>query len=206
MVVNPGPASPRITLPPEPAWREFARSPLVPVGLAASVGLIADRYLEAPLNGEFLLTALAVAAWLFAQRQRSLTTAVWLWLAAGALAAAHHHIHRHGFAADSIGRFTSDRVNVVRIRGTLDEEPARFRAPRPDPLLTLQKTETTTTILAVSQIATADGWQPASGRAKLTVEGRLDDIHLGDSVEVTGQLYAPNSPANPGEMDYRSLL
>ncbi|HXD85452.1 MAG TPA: DNA internalization-related competence protein ComEC/Rec2 [Urbifossiella sp.] len=176
------------------------------MGLAAGAGLIADRYFEVPLNGEFLLTALAIAAWILAQWRHSPSAAMWLWLAAGALAASHHHIHRHGFAADDIGNFTHDRLTVVRIRGTLDEEPARFRAPRPDPLMTLQKTETTTTILAVTNIATADGWQAASGRARLTVEGRLDDIHLGDSVEVTGRLYAPSGPANPGEMDYRSLL
>src|SRR6185437_11319213 len=164
MVMGREPNSPRIAVAPESAWQEFARSPLVPVGLAAGAGLIADRYFEAPIRGEFVLAGMAVVAWLFAQRLRSLSAAVWLWLAAGALAAAHHHIHRHGFVADDIGHFTSDRLTVVRIRGTLDEEPARFRAPRPDPLLTLQKTETTTTILAVTNIATADGWQAASGR------------------------------------------
>ena len=138
MVAGSVPTSPHIVVPPESAWREFSRAPLVPVGLAAGAGLIADRYLEVPLNGEFFLTALAVAAWLFAQWRRSPSAAAWLWLAAGALAATHHHIHRHGFAEDDIGNFTHDRLTVVRICGTLDEEPARIRAA-PDPLLTLQK-------------------------------------------------------------------
>ena len=192
--------------PVEPAWKEFARSPLVPVALAVSAGLIVDRYTETPLAGELLVSGLAMIAWLVAKKRKSDSAAIWLWFAAGALAAAHHHTHRHAFAPDDIGTFTGPRLAVVRVRGTLDEEPARFRPPKPDPLMTVQKIETTVTILAVTSIETPDGWKPASGRAKLTVEGRLDDLHHGDAIEATGRLYTPSSPSNPGEMDYRSHL
>ncbi|HEY3787503.1 MAG TPA: DNA internalization-related competence protein ComEC/Rec2, partial [Urbifossiella sp.] len=174
--------------------------------LAVSIGLLTDRYLHATLSGELIAATAALFAWLASRFKNSRAAAVWLWIGAGALAAGHHHLHRDGAAPDDIGRFTGERLSVVRVRGTLDEEPARFRAPKFDPLLTLQKSETTSTVLAVSSVATPDGWQPASGRARLTVEGRLDDLHLGDAIEVAGRLYAPNSPLNPGEMDYRSHL
>jgi competence protein ComEC len=194
-------------VPAEPAWKEFARAPLVPVALAASVGLILDRYAAPRLAGELLVCGLAIAAWLVVSRLRPReSAAVWLWLAAGALAAAHHHMHRNAFADDDIGRFTTDRFTVVRLRGTLDEEPARFRPPKLDPLRTVQKTETTVTVLAVTAVETPSGWQPASGRARLTVEGRLDDLHHGDLLEVGGRLFAPLPPSNPGEMDYRAHL
>jgi competence protein ComEC len=190
--------------PVEPAWKEFARAPLVPVALAASAGLVADRYGQLPFAVELVAVAVGLAAW-FASRARK-SGAVWLWLAAAALAAAHHHAHRHLFAADDIGMFATARPTPARLRGTLAEEPARFRPPKPDPLLTLRKPETTLTILAVTGIETSQGWRPASGRARLTVEGRLDDLHHGDAVEVVGRLWAPGLPSNPGEMDYRSHL
>lgn len=191
-------------VPAAPAWKEFARSPLVPVALTVSAGLIVDRYLEAPLAGELLVSALAIIAWLASRWKKSEASAIWLWIAAGALAAAHHHIHRNNFAPDDIGTFTDARLAVVRVRGTLDEEPARFRPPRPDPLRTVQKSETTITVLAVTAIETPEGWKPASGRARLSVEGRLDDLHHGDAIETSGRLSAPHAPSNPGEMDYRS--
>lgn len=196
--------APSVPTPIEPAWREFARSPLVPVALAASVGLIADRYLDVPLAAELVVCAVGILAWLLSRWQKSGAAVVWLWIAAGALAAAHHHVYRNGFAPDDIGTFAGERLAVVRVRGTLDEEPARYRPPKPDPLRTVQKVESTLTVLAVTSIETPDGWKPASGRARLTVEGRLDDLHHGDSLEVTGRLTAPHSPSNPGEMDYRS--
>src|SRR4051794_34220609 len=95
--------------PVEPGWKEFARSPLVPVALATSAGLVADRYLEAPLAGELLTSALAIVAWIVSRFRRSESSTVWLWLAAGTLAAAHHHLHRNQFASDDIGAFAGER-------------------------------------------------------------------------------------------------
>jgi competence protein ComEC len=190
-----------------PAWQEFARSPLVPVALAASAGLCIDRYGEPRWIGEVLVAALALVAWFVSRRTgpRTELSAFWLWFAVGALAAAHHHLHRQ-FDADDIAGFATERLAVARVRGTLDEEPARFRPPKHDPLLTVQKSETTVTVLAVTAVETPDGWRPASGRARLVVEGRLDDLHHGDVLEVTGRLALPLSASNPGERDHRAQL
>src|SRR5205823_3225542 len=83
---------------------------------------------------------------------------------------------------DDVGNFATTRPTPARIRGTLDDEPARFRPPKPDPLLSVQKLETTVSILAVTAIDTPEGWKPASGKARLTVEGRLDDLHDADAL------------------------
>ena len=61
-------------------------------------------------------------------------------------------------------------------------------------------------MLEVSAVDGTAGWQPASGRVRLSVEGRLDDLHCGDVVEVTGRLTRPEGPHNPGERDFRSFL
>lgn len=196
------PATPKPSI---PAWREFARAPLVPVALGAGVGIVVDRYGEPRFVGEVLVAGFALIAWVVARGRRS-ASAPWLWLAAAALAAGHHHLHRHRFDDNDIARFAGEKFVVGRVRGTLDEEPARFRPPKPSPLLTVQKTETTSTVLAITAVETAEGWQPASGRARLVVEGRLDDVHHGDLVEVVGRLSLPASPSNPGERDHRSHL
>ena len=189
-----------------PVWREFARAPLVPVGVAAGVGLVADRYLFIPLAAAFLVAAGGLVAWAATRVRKPELAAAWLWVAAGAIAAVHHHGDRNEFAPDDVGTVAPDRPSPARLRGTLVEEPARFHAPKPDPLLAVPKPETSVTVLAVTAVDTPDGWRPASGRARLTVEGNLHDLHLGDAVEVVGRLSKPGPPANPGESDYRSYL
>jgi competence protein ComEC len=41
---------------------------------------------------------------------------------------------------------------------------------------------------------------------RVTVEGRLDGLHGGDLVEISGRLWKPAPPSNPGERDYRAYL
>ena len=192
--------------PPEPAWREFARAPLVPLALAASVGLLADRYIGVPLAAGLITAVVALVGWLGTRTTAPHVALGWLLVCAGAIAAVHHHTHRHTFGDDDIGRFAKDTPTAIRVRGTLVEEPDRFRTPRHDPLLTVQRTATSTGVLDVSAVDGVGGWQPASGRVRLAVEGRLDGLHCGDVVEVSGRLTRPDGPHNPGEWDYRSHL
>ncbi|MBX9581799.1 MAG: ComEC/Rec2 family competence protein [Gemmataceae bacterium] len=185
--------------------KEFARAPLVPVAVAATAGLVADRYGGLPIGAELLAAAAAMVVWLV-QLLRAEAAAVWLWVAAGALAAAHHHAHRNGFGADDIGLAASGRPVPCKVRGVLADEPTHFPPPKPDPLRAMPGTETTTAVLEVAQLHGPAGWQVASGRARLTVEGRLDGLHHGDAVEAVGQLTRPATPSNPGEFDRAGRL
>lgn len=192
--------------PVEPVWREFARAPLVPVALAATIGLLADRYAPLPASSGWVVGLVGLGVWLVAHARQAQTAAVWLWIAAGGIAAAHHHDYRHSFAAHDIAVFARESPAPVRVRGTLAEEPILYRPPKPNPLVTEQPGETTQTVLAVTMIETRDGWIPASGRARLTIEGQIRDLHAGDLVEVAGRLSKPGAAGNPGERDFRSQL
>ncbi len=192
--------------PPEPAWREFARAPLVPVALAATAGLIADRYIGVPLGAGLSAAVVALVGWYFTRSATPRAALGWLLVCAAALASAHHHSHRNAFAPDDISRFAKGAPVAVSVRGRLADEPDRFRPPRPDPLLTMQREASSSGVLDVTEIETADGWRPASGRLRLAVEGRLDDLHCGDVVEATGRLSRPDGPHNPGERDHRAFL
>jgi competence protein ComEC len=192
--------------PPEAPWREFARAPLVPVALAATAGLIADRYVGVPLAAGLVAAAVALVAWLVTRTTSRRFALGWLLACAAASAATHHHSWRNSFGADDIATFARDYPQAVRARGRLADEPDRFRPPRRDPLLTVQREATSTGVLDVTEIDGAEGWRPASGKVRLSVEGRLDDLHCGDAVEVVGRLSRPDGPHNPGERDYRAFL
>jgi competence protein ComEC len=72
--------------------------------------------------------------------------------------------------------------------------------------VTEQRPQTTVAVLAVTAIETREGWAPASGCARLTVECELRGLHRGDLLELTGRLSKPRGAANPGELDFRSRL
>jgi competence protein ComEC len=190
----------------EPAWREFAQAPLVPVALSATLGLVVDRYLTVPFTTSLLLAGLALILWMIGHLQSAKSRMVWLWLAVGAIAAAHHHSYRNCYAADDIANFAGETPSVVRVRGTLLEEPSRFPAAPPNPLVSVPRPAITTSVLRVAAVNRLDQWITASGRVRLIVEARLDGLHAGDEVEVTGRLTTPAPPSNPGEWDYRSSL
>ena len=192
--------------PPEEPRRGFARAPLVPVALAATVGLLADRYIGVPLGAGLIVASVALVGWLCTRIATPQTSLGWLLVCTAASAAAHHHSHRHSFAADDIATFTKDAPIAVRVRGVLADEPDRLHPPKYDPLLTVQREASSSGVLEVTAVESVEGWRPASGRVRLSVEGRLDDLHCGDMVEVSGRLSHPEGPHNPGERDYRAYL
>lgn len=196
------PDAPSPREPSGPAWKEFARAPLVPVGLAAGIGLVSDRAWSLPFSACVFCGLAALVAWALALARRSPAAPVWLWLAAAALAAGRHHAYREFFAPDDIGHFAPERPTPARVRGTLDEEPVHLHADTPNPLRTVPRPDTSVSILAVTAVETRDGWRPASGRARLRVDGLLTGLHLGDDVEVVARLVKPDIPSNPGEWDY----
>lgn len=197
----------RAVVPRPPPLRELIwQSPLVPVALAATAGLLLDRYVGLPLAAWGGGLVAALVAWAVLFRKESPRAAVALWVAAGCLAGGYLHSHRHLFPADDIGHFATDEPQLVRARGVLHDEPTRVWRPRGDPLSSYPRPDPTRGILDVRQLLAEGGWAPVSGLARLSVQGHLDDLHAGDEVEVTGWLTRPPEPANPGGWDYREYL
>jgi competence protein ComEC len=195
---------------PDPPWKEFARAPLVPVAVAATLGLVVDRAFGPPLGGALLVAAAGILGGL-ATRFR---TPAFLWVAFAGLAAAYHHDHRHRFPADDIGTFAVEHPQLARVRGILLDEPTTKLAPRHDPLAGITAQDRDTTVLRVTAVASADGWVPATGKLYVRVDRETWDktgpalagLHAGDAVEVVGSLSKPRTPGNPGESDYASFL
>src|SRR4051812_20436723 len=81
----------------EPAWREFARAPLVPVAVAASIGLLVERYTTPPVLLWVISALGGIVAWIVAFSRRSASAAFWLCVAGGGLAGFYLHDHCTNF-------------------------------------------------------------------------------------------------------------
>jgi competence protein ComEC len=187
----------------DPLWR----APLVPVALAATLGVALDRYLGPPLPVSLTVAGAALIAWAVALfGRRSGLAAVYLWLTAAALAAGYHHYRRACYPPDDIGNAVGPEPQPAQLRGVLEEEPAVTFQPGVEALQPLPHDEQSAAVVVVTRLRRGDDWLPVSGRARLVVAGRLGGLHPGDEVEVVGWLSAPAPPLNPGEADHAARL
>jgi competence protein ComEC len=189
---------------PRPPWKEFAQAPLVPVAIAATVGLATDRYLVGSIPVGLLIATGCALAWF----RRPIP---WLlWLAVAGLSNAYHHAHRTEFPRDDIGQSAQSGMRVVKVRGTILEDPQSRKASLNDPLQPRNRKVYDSSIMDCTAVsAEANTWVPASGRLRLRVERDADATEPlsgckpGDLIEVVGQLTQAQAPGNPGERDLR---
>ena len=191
----------------EGTWQDFWRAPLVPVACSATVGLMLSRYLSVPTPVLWLAALGGVITWLLMRQvQNWRRLPPWgLWITTAALAGVYHHLYREEYPADDISHFATDAPEARRIRAWVVQEP-EYRPAAVSPLMHIQPLPTTRLLVRLESIETSAGWTPASGRMLVTIEGHLEAIHAGDTVEIYGLLSLPPLPDNPGQSNWRSLL
>jgi competence protein ComEC len=190
-----------------PSTLHFAYAPLLPTAAAATVGLVADRYLFVPIPFSLAAAILCLIGSSIAQRlKQDLVAAFALWACCAGIGAAYHHGARHVYAADDIGELAGDEPTLVRVQGVLTDEPFAPSRRKNDPLVSRPRVDAARATLKVTAIACDGGDQPASGNLALHVDGKLDGLHTGDEIQVTGWLTRPVPPMNPGEYNYASRL
>jgi competence protein ComEC len=188
---------------------EFARSPLVLLAGAVTLGICTDRYVGVSIPGAFAVAIGCVVGWyLLRGRPR---VAVLLWLAFGSVAAVYHHVHRQEFPPDDLTQFAQVESPVLRVRGVLADEPFTRKQGTIDPLAVVRKSSVDLSLLEIQAVQVASQWESASGTVRLLVERDLpasapplNGLHSGDTVQVVGRFYLPQTPGNPGERDARS--
>jgi competence protein ComEC len=176
--------------------------PLVVLLVAVSAGIVADRYgdLSEPC---WLCFALAAGlAWypLWRCRAERVSAAVLL-TAATALGAAWHHDRWQLFPAGELGCAALAEPQPVVVEAVTETTPRRLPAPPADPLRTRVIGERTQLTVRIRQVRDGAAWRPAAGLARLTVEGHLLGVQVGDVLQVAAHVQRPSSPQNPGEFD-----
>jgi hypothetical protein len=109
-------------------------APLVPVALAMTVGISADRFWVVALPASLGVALVCILAWLiFANTSRQWLALFYLWGGVAGLAAGYHHWHRYHIDANDIRHGASYDGIPTRLRGTLTTAPIT-QAGQGDPL------------------------------------------------------------------------
>ena len=181
--------------------------PLTPVALALTLGIVADRLLVILLPFSMGFALACLAAWVIQQRADDKGLAIlYLWGAAAGLGASYHHWHRDIVPTDDIRHLAALEPRPVRVAGIIAAEPI-YTPARNHPLQSTERPESTKWVLQVRRLHDGLDWLPASGLVQATGPGTLKKtVHVGDEVEMVGNLSLPPGPANPGEFDYADYL
>ena len=187
-----------------PVWS----APLVPVALAMTVGIVADRFAIIPLPASLGVALICVLAWLiFTNTSRQWLALLYLWGGVAGLASAYHHWQRYHVDASDVRHFADYDGKPTRLRGTLHSAPIT-QAGQHDPLRSFPTKPTTRFVLRVTQRQELASrlWHDVTGLVQVTLTGQGEDITVGDEVELLGRLAWPSEAMNPGEFDYASFL
>lgn len=195
-------------MPSTPSLPSIWSAPLVPIALAATTGIVADRYLQIPLAVSFALTLAGILLWLiFTNTSKRTLALVYLWASFIGLGAAWHHWHRYHVDPGDLSHSLGDEPQPVRLRGELTTAPI-YQSGKADSLRSFATGSSTRFVLRARQrqdLATRT-WSDVTGLVQVTVAGDKRDVTVGDSVELLGRLALPGHPMNPGEFDYGAFL
>jgi competence protein ComEC len=196
------PVAPVPVAPFESVWR----APLFPVALAVTAGIVLDRYFSPSIHASLLALAAGLVAWLASLRAggRGLPL-LYLAVAGVAFGAAYHHFRRDVYPADDIATVAPAEPMPAFVRGVIDDEPNHTPAVKDDPLRSMDKPESSSTVLRITHLRQRQEWVPFSGRLRLQAPGDLTGLHVGDEVEAVGRLSLIAGPFNPGEFDFAAF-
>ncbi len=195
---------PTVVPPQLPIWS----APLVPVALAMTAGIIADRFWIIPLPASLAFALAAIIAWrLLANSSKKHLALIYLCASVVGLGSAYHHWHRHQVDAADLSHIASYEPQPARLRGTLHTAPIS-RPELHDSLRSFPGKEMTRFVLRVAerQDLTSRSWHESRGLVQVTLVGQANRATVGDEVEFLGRLALPGGAMNPGEFDFASLL
>src|SRR5437879_4502536 len=84
------------------------QAPLVPVALAVTAGIVADRYVSIPLLFSLILAIAGIVAWALSSRGPGTgLSLIYLGISAAGVGAAYHHWQRDVYALGDIGDYAT---------------------------------------------------------------------------------------------------
>ena len=183
------------------------RCPAIVIVAIASLGILADRMYPVSLDAWLLLTAVSSSVWLIAfVTQQRWPSALCLLLGWFGLMGAWHHCRWNCRAENNIANSATSTPALVRVVGKVVQSPWIVHHPEAS-RASWQSPEHTILILESRSLVTDAAKSLAvSGTTRVSVDGAVAEVALGDLVEVTGTLALPSEPANPGDFNQRTFL
>jgi len=179
---------------------------MVPILAATSVGIVADRYAPLGFAFSFVLAVVLWCGWLFAWvNARDRCAALLLLTALISTGAVWHHDRWRRFSSDELGLAAGAESHPICLEAIVVASPRLQPAPKVDPLRPVPEGDRTIVQILVTRARDRANWRRASGRVRLTVEGHLLNVHVGDRLRVLASLFAARPPCNPGEFDFGDL-
>ncbi len=187
-------------------------APLVPLVLASSLGIVADRYAEPWGTTTWAALALGAGAVALVATSRDVVGNLAVVTAFWALGGGWHHYRWSDRGPDDVSGSVTETPQPAWVRGVVREalgvrqdDPDRYGATSGPGTAA---TDSWRTRFVVDLKAMNDGhaWRPVSGRAIAIVAGDRGEVIGGDGIEVIGQVARIAGPLNPGEFDYRQFL
>ncbi len=144
------------------------------------------------------LAALLLAIWRRAHRHILLALASAIALTAGV--ARHQQVYDR--PPHHIAHALADEPVLTRLAGRIVTTPIERPPLKLNQFLPFNPAPRTQFVLAVDELRSADPPVPATGHVRVNVEAAKLGLRLGQRVQVTGRLWRPFGPHNPGDMDW----
>lgn len=182
------------------------RSPAVPVVCAVVVGILADSSDRVSFSvwwsAALIAIALNTVLWFSGCRRVSVVTFL---IACLCLGGAWHHLRWSCLSDRDISMWATDEAKPVQIKGRILQTPLIQKLI--DESVPWKIPERSTTLVECYELqGDRKGPVPVSGLARVSVIGRLDNLTIGDLVEINGKLVRPSEPSNSGDFNTRRWL
>lgn len=210
--------------------RAASRSPAVVAATIAAVGILADRHAPKSLDWWITLAVSSGAVWvifLFLATLLALPTdarnvpqlmrtrwsrriasfsVVWLVLGWFAIAGAWHHWRWSCRSFDDIANSATDEPQLVQVTGKVIQSPWVLHDSDPDIAQWRSPDRSFVLIECRSLAHEEDHPLEVSGIARVSMDGVISGITIGDVVSVHGDLVLPMEKSNPGDFDQQVYL
>jgi len=112
------------------------------------------------------------------------------------------HQHALHLPERHVSRFLADEPMLTRLAGRIVAQPTAFPSDKRNPFLPNEPSPRVRFVLDATEFVTTEPPTPTCGLLRVSVEAESIDADMGDVVVLTGKLYRPRGPRNPGEMDW----
>lgn len=107
---------------------------------------------------------------------------------------------------DHIARFLNDAPTLTRVTGRIVTTPVRRPAVRLNPFLPTEPKPRVQFLIEASDLLTTEPPTAVSGFVRVAVEADDLPLRMGDVITITGWIYRPRPPRNPGGIDWAATL